>query len=198
MYTRQNTVQIASSQINSISNSENIKPSEISSDKQLEIHDMLYIKAIEELKSAYPDIFSSKQYVITELGSGAINDAPFVSVSCVPNNNKPIRYLFSLENWWSKEWYGSVSQKTGTNVNNIKSGKYKAWSDWTNTECTYIDYVNGKAEIKSKIYGWKRIISLDLLLALNKKETMIPMSEIMSKSKSSDMFSYQYQNNSFV
>lgn len=205
MQNRQNILQIASSQINAINNAENATPTDIASDSTITVHDKLYDEAIKKLKAEYKTLFStSNNYVITELGSGTINEAPFVSVSIYnkytseSNNTKPKRYLFSLEKWWPNNFYGSETQKTGTNTSNIKEGKYKTWADWTNTECTYIDYIKGKAEIKSKIYGWKRIISLDLLLSLNKKETMIPMSESMKRVQSSDMFSYQYQNNSFV
>lgn len=202
MDNRQNTVQIASSQINAISNYENITPSEIAREKQLELHDIMYKKAVASMKAEYNSIFKNSEYVITELGNGSICDAPFVSISVWKNENtstSPKRYLFSLEKWWPAAL--NTDNATSDNayitiINNktSKKPKFGYVTDWTNSECVYIDYVNNKAEITNKIYGWKRKIDLNLFFSINKEEILIPMSESMKKSVSGDMFSYQYKN----
>lgn len=192
MENRQNTTQIVASQINSIKNGQNIVPNDISEGKQLELYDMMYTVAINGLKSEYKDIFYKNdniKYIITSLWDGTIESAPFVSVSIYNNTDIPVRYLFSLEKWWPKYVTDVV------NINNKKTGKIGYPADWTNCECTYINYVKNKAEIKNKIYGWKRTIDLNVLYSINKKETLIPMSNIMSKVSSTDMFTYQYKNN---
>lgn len=192
MDNRQNTVQIAASQVNALANCENITPSEIAAEKQIELHDLMYKNAVAAMKAEYASIFNNSEYVITELGSGAISSAPFVSVSVWANgdtSSSPVRYLFSLEKWWP-----TVLNTDNATSRGVKKPKFGYVTDWTNSECVYVDYVNGKAEIKNKIYGWKRKIDLNLFLSINKEETLIPMSENMKKPVSGGMFSYQYNN----
>ena len=190
MDNRQNTVQIAASQVCALSNSENITPSEIAAEKQLELHDLMYKNALSAMKAEYASIFKNSECVITELGSGAISSAPFVSISVRPYGNASssgVRYLFSLEKWWP----AALNTDNATS-RSVKKPKFDSVTDWTNSECVYIDYVNGKAEITNKIYGWKRKIDLNLFLSINKEETLIPMSENMRKPVSGGMFSYQF------
>lgn len=201
MDNRQNTVQIATSQINAISNYENITPNEIVTEKQLELHDIMYKKAVASMKAEYISIFKNSEYVITELGNGAINSASFVSISVWPHGSastSPVRYLFSLEKWWPTAINtDNLTSDVSINVINNKTSKkpkFGCVTDWTNSECVYIDYINNKAEITNKIYGWKRKIDLNLFFSINKEEVLIPMSESMKKSVSGDMFSYQYKN----
>lgn len=206
MEKRQNTVQIAASQINALKYSQCMLPDDIVNDRQLELHDIMYKEAVHGLKCEYNNIFKDgTEYVITELGDGTVSDAPFVSVSIINSTSDntstvPIRYLFSLKKWWpatvdTDTVHSTViySSNTGNGSNN-KASKFSWPDDWTNCECTYIDYVNGKAEIKNKIYGWIRKISLKTLLYINKENVLIPMSEKMNKLKSSDSFSYLYTN----
>lgn len=192
MDNRQNTVQIAASQVNALSNCENITPSEIVAEKRLELHDLMYKNAVAAMKAEYAGIFEKSEYVITELGNGAISEAPFVSVSVWAHGDTSAaktRYLFSLEKWWP-----SVLNTDNATSGSVKKPKFGYVTDWTNSECVYVDYVNGKAEITNKIYGWKRKIDLNLFLSINKEEILIPMSENMKKPVSGNMFSYQYKN----
>lgn len=206
---RQNILQNAASQILSLDNGINTTPSEIVADNGINMHDKMYKYAVECLKTEYSDLFDGNEYVITELGDGSVYDAPFVSVSIYSTGSKPVKYLFSLEQWWPDAPYSSqnisvssiykMTQSVTTNgqvhfnKNNKKQSKFKGYSDWTNCECTYIDYVSNTAEVKSKVYNWKRKIPLNVLLYINKDETYIPMSESISKMNSTSSFLYQHK-----
>lgn len=210
---RQNILQSASSQISALDNGINTTPNEIVADNGINMHDKMYKYAVECLKTEYSDLFGSNEYIITELGDGSVYDAPFVSVSIYKmehsstineqtyfnTDSKPVKYLFSLEQWWPDAPYSNQNISTSSiiynknNKNNKKQSKFKGYSDWTNCECTYIDYVSNTAEVKSKVYNWKRKIPLNVLLYINKDETYIPMSESISKMNSTSSFLYQHK-----
>lgn len=196
---RQNILQSASSQISSLDNGINTTPSEIVTDNGINMHDKMYKYAIECLKTEYSDLFGINEYVITELVGGSVYDAPFVSVSIYSTDSKPVKYLFSLEQWWPDAPYSNQNVSVSSIIYNKKNkkdkkqSKFKGYSDWTNCECTYIDYVSNTAEVKSKVYNWKRKIPLNVLLYINKDETYIPMSESISKMNSTSSFLYQHK-----
>lgn len=196
---RQNILQTASSQISALNNGINTTPSEIVADNCINMHDKMYKYAVECLKTEYSDLFVDNEYIITELGVGSVYDAPFVSVSIYNTNSKPIKYLFSLEQWWPDAPYSNQNVSVSSIIYNKKNkkdkkqSKFKGYSDWTNCECTYIDYVSNTAEVKSKVYNWKRKIPLNVLLYINKDETYIPMSESISKMNSTSSFLYQHK-----
>lgn len=186
---RQNILQNASSQIAALNSGINTTPGEIVADIDINVHDKMYKYAIERLKTEYSDLFANNECIITELSSGSVYDAPFVSIAVCKageQTDKPVSYLFSLEQWWP-------SAMRGRQACSINGDKFAGYSDWTNCECVYIDYINNTAEVKSKVYNWKRKMPLNVLLYINKDKTYIPMSEAISKMNTTSSFLYQHR-----
>lgn len=203
-----NSRTLLQSQINSSKHGALMTVNDVVSDKQKKLHDILYNKALEEMKKEYYNILHENKntYIIytEQLNENGYDKPSHVIVSIYNNtinkdiiNNKdfknPIsRYNIDLSKWWNVSYMNDDSSNV-TNINN-KKAKYVESSNWTNCECIYIDYVNDKVKIHNRIDDWVKEISIKQFNAINAQEVVIPMSEKMNTLNSYDSFRYQYNN----
>lgn len=202
------------SQINSSKHGTLMTVNDVVSDKQKKLHDILYNKALEEMKKEYSNILQEDEntYIIytEQLNENGYDKPSHVIVSIYNNiinndiinddiNNKgfknPIsRYNIDLSKWWKVSYMND--EDDGSNIINInnKKAKYVEKSNWSNCECIYIDYVNNKVRIHNRIDDWVKEISINQFNAINAKEIVIPMSEKMNTLNTFDSFIYQYNN----
>ena len=207
-----NSRTLLQSQINSSKHGTLMTVNDVVSDKQKKLHDILYNDALEKMKDEYDSILKGNENTYTiyteQVNENGYDKPSHVIVSIYDNivnninndlNNtfkNPIsRYNIDLSKWWNISYMNEDDYDEDNTINiNNKKAKYVESSNWTNCECIYIDYVNDKVKIHNRIDDWVKEISIKQFNAINAKEIVIPMSEIMNTLNTFDSFIYQYNN----
>ena len=154
---------------------------DISSDKFKRLHDEIYNDAVnkmkEELLAKYLDPARYKISLIEIINNNNLFGPSSVIVNILSRTEeqKIWRFKISLKKWWTTPEMFSIC---GYADNYSKdTSKYAAAFSVNNYECFYKDYVNGRCQIRSKITGEVKNISLNMLNDINKEAVVIPDSE---------------------
>lgn len=201
-----NSRTLLSSQINASKNNQYMSVSDIVSEKQKKMHDELYNRALNRFKQQYPQYTSGnnntdgklvRTVVFTErLSEEGYNKPSHVIMTEYDSNNKMegdktppiVRYEIDLSPWWDDD---IMDEKE---ISNKKQSKFKEWTDWSNCECVYKDYINNTARIYNRIEHWYKEISLSMLNSINSSgKYYIPDSEQQNIVKSGTLFTTMWK-----
>lgn len=174
-----NSRTLLSSQINASKNNQYISVSDIVSEKQKKIHEELYNRALSRFKQQYPQYTKEnsdnsknigRTIVFTErISEDGYNTPSHVIMTEYDSNNKMegdktppiVRYEIDLTPWWDND----IMSEEG--ISGKKQSKFKEWTDWSNCECVYKDYINNTARIYNRIEHWYKEIPLSMLNSIN-------------------------------
>lgn len=153
---------------------------DISSDKFKLLHDEIYTDAVtkmkEELLAKYLDRSRYKISLIEIINNNLFEPSSvIVNILSRDGKQKIWRFKISLKKWWTAPEMFSIDSYTDNYSKD--TCKYVASFSVNNYECFYKDYVNGSVQIRSKITGEVKNISLNMLNDINKETTVIPDSE---------------------
>lgn len=191
-----NSRTLLSSQINASKHNNTLSVNEIVSDEKKKIHQELYQRALSKMKEEYSSKFIGPTVFTEQLSEEGYDKPSHVIVSVYSINNSienpakippVLRYDIDLTPWWDED-----IMLADINIGN--KYKYKGYTDWTNCECIYKDYINSTARIKNKIDGWTREISLKMLSEINNSGNVyIPDSEQLSIVSDKNLFSLMWK-----
>ena len=153
---------------------------DVSSDKFKLLHDEIYTDAVtkmkEELLAKYLDKSKYRISLIEIINNNLFEPSSvIVNILSIATEQKIQRFKISLKKWWTAPEMFSPESYTDTYTKG--TGKYGASFSVNNYECFYKDYVNGVVQIRSKITGEVKNISLNMLNDINKEAKVIPDSE---------------------
>lgn len=100
------------------------------------------------------------------------------------------RFKVDLKNWWNTP---GLFSEYDLNLSDYGiEQRFDNALKLQNYECIYKDYINGVCQIRSKITGEIKEISIEKLININNNDTVIPDSEDMRLIYSDNFYSKMY------
>lgn len=177
---RKNNRSLFYNQNNAKKNNLSMTVCDISSDKFKLLHDEIYTIAVnkmkEEVLSKYLDKSKYRISLIEIINNNLFEPSSvIVNILSIATEQKIQRFKISLKKWWTVPEMFSPESYTDNYQKGVS--KYGIAFYINNYECFYKDYVNGRCQIRSKITGEVKNISLNMLNDINNSAPVIPNSE---------------------